>query len=77
MVSKTISIKADLYRALLKQKRKGETISDVITRLMGTRKEFTDYNQFFSRWKDLPKEYFEVMQLDRKELRAEINRRFE
>jgi len=63
MVSKTISIKSDLYRALLKQKRKGETISDVIARLMGTRKEFIDYNQFFSRWKDLPKEYFEIIQL--------------
>jgi predicted CopG family antitoxin len=77
MVSKTISIKLEVYKALKKQKQEGETISDVIARLLGLQKEFTDYDQFFGRWKDLPKEYFEIMEKDRCELRAEINRKFE
>jgi predicted CopG family antitoxin len=77
MVSKPIYVKPDIYEALLKRKRKDETISDVIARLIGSRKEFSDYDQFFSRWKDLPQEYFEIMELDRKEIRAEINRRFD
>lgn len=77
MVSKTISIKAEIYKALIKQKQEGETISDVIARLLGIQKEFTDFKQFFGLWKDLPKEYFDIMEKDRKELHFEINRKFE
>ncbi len=76
MTTKTISIKAEIYEALVKQKQEGETISDVIARLLGFRKDFTDYKQFFGRWKDLPKEYFDIMEEDRKELREEINQQF-
>ncbi len=73
---KTVSITPEIYEALLKQKREEETISDVIARLIGVRKEFTNYEHIFGRWKDLPREYFDIMESAGKELRKDFQRRF-
>ncbi len=73
---KTVSITPETYEALLKQKRKEESISDVIARLIGMKKEFTDYEQIFGRWKDLPSEYLEIMEAAGRDLRKDFQRRF-
>ncbi len=73
---KTVSITLETYEALLKQKRKEESISDVIARLIGMKKEFTDYEQIFGRWKDLPSEYLEIMEAAGRDLRKDFQRRF-
>ena len=77
MSSKNISLKTEIYEELMKHKSKEETLSDVIARLLGKKKEFTDYEQFFGRWKDLPQEYFIIMENARQEFRLEFKRRFE
>jgi predicted CopG family antitoxin len=49
---KTISLRDDVYDSLVKMKRKNESFSDVITRLMYKRSLL----DFAGRWADIPKE---------------------
>ena len=78
MTSKIIEIDEETYNRLLKKKKSNETISDVIDKLLGhENKEKSNLRAFFGRWKDLPKDYFEVMEVAHKELRNDINKRFQ
>jgi len=76
MTLKTIKLKEEAYKKLLERKQDGESVSDVIERLLGIIKEPKNINKFFGLWKDLPAEFFKIMESDRKEIRNEINRRF-
>ncbi len=77
MTSKTIDIDEDTYKRLLKKKKKDETISDLIDKLLGyEEKEKSNLRPFFGRWKDLPKDYVEIMGVAHKELRNDISKRF-
>ena len=49
---KTISLRDDVYDSLVKMKRKNESFSDVISRLM-YRRSLLD---FAGRWADIPEE---------------------
>lgn len=78
MTSKTIKIDEKTYKRLLQKKKNNETISDVIAKLLGPEKEEKiNLRYFFGRWKDLPKEYFEIMEGAHKELRNNLNKRFQ
>jgi len=78
MTSKTIEIDEETYNKLLKKKKKNETISEVIDQLLGhEKKEKSNLRAFFGRWKDLPKDYFGIMEVAHKELRNDINKRFQ
>jgi len=72
MTSRTIKIKELAYKKLLERKQDGESVSDVIERLLGIIKEPKNINKFFGLRKDLPAEYFKIMESDRKEIRNEI-----
>ena len=73
---KTIAIPAETYDELVKQKAGDETVADVLARLIGKRKELAHFGAFFGRWRDLPNEYFEIMEKAHHEIRAEFNRSF-
>ena len=78
MTSKTIEIDEETYKKLLKKKKNNETISEVIDKLLGQEnKDKSNLREFFGRWKDLPKDYFEIMEMAHKELRNDINKRFQ
>ena len=78
MTSKTIEIDEETYKRLLKKKKKGETISEVIDKLLGhEKKDKSNLESLFGRWKDLPEEYFKIMENAHDELRKDINRRFQ
>ncbi|TFG23432.1 MAG: hypothetical protein EU529_07395 [Promethearchaeota archaeon] len=76
MTYKTIDISEEVYNRLNEKKKKNESISDVIERMLGITKESKGISEFFGIWKDLPKEYFEIMEEAHKEMRREINKRF-
>jgi len=76
MTLKTIKIDETIYKKLLERKKENESISDVIARILSVQKEPQNIKKFFGLWKDLPEEYFKVMELDQKELREDVNRRF-
>lgn len=76
MTLRKIEIDESLYKELLKRKREDETISDVITRILHIQKGPQDIRRFFGLWKDLPEEYFNILEADRNEIREEINKRF-
>jgi len=52
------------------------TKSNVIARILNIQIEPQNIKKFFGLWKNLPKEYFKIMESDRKELREDVNRRF-
>ncbi|KYK28763.1 MAG: antitoxin VapB family protein [Theionarchaea archaeon] len=54
---KTISLRDDVYEALVKMKAKNESFSDVISRLM-RRRSLLD---FAGRWADVPEEKIEEL----------------
>ena len=76
MTLKTIKIDEIIYKKLLERKKENESISDMIARILSLQKEPQNIKKFFGLWKDLPEEYFKVMELDQKELREDVNRRF-
>jgi predicted CopG family antitoxin len=53
MASKTVVLREEAYEFLRKEKRAGETFSDVVMRLKGSTKPLTS---FAGAWKDMPKE---------------------
>ena len=57
MSYKTISLRDDVYDSLVKMKRKNESFSDVISRLM-YRRSLLD---FAGRWADIPEEKIEEL----------------
>jgi predicted CopG family antitoxin len=63
---KTISLRDDVYENLVKMKTKGESFSDVISRLMH-RRSLLD---FAGRWDDIPKKNIETL---KNELEKERN----
>ena len=78
MTSKTIEIDEKTYERLLRKKKNNETISEVIDKLLGyKKKEKNNLKPFFGRWKDLPTEYFNIMENAHYELRKDINKRFQ
>ncbi len=78
MTSKTIEIDEETYNKLLKKKKNNETISEVIDQLLGhKKKEKSNLRAFFGRWKDLPTDYFGIMEDAHKELRNDVNKRFQ
>jgi predicted CopG family antitoxin len=76
MTLKTIKIDETIYKKLLDRKRENESISDVIARILNIQIEPQNIKKFFGLWKNLPEEYFKIMESDRKELREDFNRRF-
>jgi predicted CopG family antitoxin len=75
MTLKTIKIKEFIYTKLLERKKDDESISDVIERLLGFTEQSKNIKKYFGLWKDVPKEYFMIMESDFKETHEEINRR--
>ncbi|MBU7045215.1 MAG: antitoxin VapB family protein [Theionarchaea archaeon] len=57
MSYKTISLRDDVYESLVKMKRKNESFSDVISRLMYKRSIL----DFAGRWADIPEEKIEEL----------------
>jgi predicted CopG family antitoxin len=76
MTLKTIKIDEIIYKKLLERKRANESISDVIARITNIHFEPKNIKKFFGLWKNLPEEYFKIMESDRKELKEDVNRRF-
>ncbi len=76
MTLKTIKIDEALYKKLLERKRENESMSDVIARILNINIEPQDIKKFFGLWKNLPKEYFKIIEADQKELRGDVIRRF-
>lgn len=78
MTSKIIEIDEETYNRLLEKKEENETISEVIDKLMGHEKKgSSNLRAFFGRWKDLPKDFFDIMEDAHQELRNDINKRFQ
>lgn len=76
MTLKIIKIDEEIYNKLLERKREDESITDVIARILNVPKESQNINPFFGLWKSMPEEYLKIMEVDRKELREDINGRF-
>ncbi|MGQ4875527.1 MAG: antitoxin VapB family protein [Promethearchaeia archaeon] len=76
MASITIKINKKIYEKLLEIKKDNEDISDVIGRLLDIKEKPKNIKKFFGVWKDLPDEYFEIINSAFKEIREDINRRF-
>ena len=74
MTLKTIKIDETIYKKLLERKRENESISDVIARILNIQIEPQNIKKFFGLWKNLPEEYFKIIESDRKELREDVNR---
>lgn len=53
MASKTVVLREEAYEFLRKQKKPGETFSDVVMRLKGSTKPLTS---FAGAWSDMPSE---------------------
>ncbi|MBN1799901.1 MAG: hypothetical protein JW891_00245 [Candidatus Lokiarchaeota archaeon] len=78
MTSKTIDIDEETYKRLLKKKKENETFSQLIDKLLGEKeKKKPNLKPFIGRWKELPQEYFEIMEVSHEEIRNEINKRFQ
>jgi len=61
MASKTVVLREEAYEFLRKQKKPGDTFSDVVLRLRGTTKPLTS---FAGAWKDMPDaEFAEVKEI--------------
>jgi predicted CopG family antitoxin len=56
MASKTVVLREEAYEFLRKQKRPGDTFSDVVLRLRGATKPLTS---FAGAWKEMPDAHFE------------------
>ncbi|MFO8018566.1 MAG: antitoxin VapB family protein [Promethearchaeia archaeon] len=76
MTLKTIEIDEAVYKKLLERKKEDETISDVIAKFLNISKKPQNIKNFIGLWRDLPKEFFDQLESDRKSMREEINRRF-
>jgi predicted CopG family antitoxin len=78
MTTARVPISKDVIARLMRKKRQGETISDVIGRLIGEDEpKEQDIMQFFGRWKDLPEEVFDVFRESGIEIRKEFLKRLE
>jgi len=83
LASKRIEVSPDIYEKLLDARQEGESVTDVLRRLLDAvphsvngRKFLEDLKPFLGLWKNLPDSYFEIMQQDQAELREEFSRRF-
>ncbi|MEE9378323.1 MAG: antitoxin VapB family protein [Candidatus Lokiarchaeia archaeon] len=76
MTLKTIKINERIYKKLLDSKKDDESISEFLERLLDIKEQSKDINKSFGIWKDLPAEYFEIIESDIKEIREGINQRF-
>jgi len=76
MTLKTIKINERIYKKLLDSKEDEESISEFLERLLDIKEQSKDINKSFGIWKDLPAEYFEIIESDIKEIREGINQRF-
>ncbi len=76
MTLKTIKISERIYKKLLEGKKDKESISEFLERLLDVKEQSKDINKSFGIWKDLPAEYFEIIESDIKEIREGINQRF-
>jgi len=76
MTLKTIKISERIYKKLLDSKKDEESISEFLEQLLDIKEQLKDINKSFGIWKDLPVEYFEVIESDVKEIRKGINQRF-
>lgn len=70
---KTVMLSEQAYKALLKEKKKGESFSDVVLRLTTSKAKLSDY---FGIWSDIPDTEFQrmlkAMHKGRKGIRARI-----
>ena len=69
MPSKTITITLEAYERLKKEKKNGESFSDVILRLTGKKR---DLLEFAGRWKDSGDEIERIILKGRKELDRDV-----
>ena len=76
MTLKAIKISERIYKKLLDSKKDEESITDFLERLLDIKEQSKDINKSFGIWKDLPAEYFEIIESDIKEIREGINQRF-
>ncbi len=76
MTLKTIKISERIYNKLLDSKKDEESISEFLERLLDIKEQSKDINKSFGIWKDVPAEYFEIIESDIKEIREGINQRF-
>ncbi len=77
MTSESISVSKDVIERLKKQQRDGETISDVINRLLGGSRKKGELTRFFGLWKNEPDSVFETFDHASLAARESIQRRFE
>ena len=73
MTLKTIKISERIYNKLLDSKKDEESISEFLERLLDIKEQSKDINKSFGIWKDVPAEYFEIIESDIKEIRKGIN----
>jgi len=71
MTTKTITIMEDAYKILAKAKKKGESFSDTIRRVVGKKK---DISEFSGIWSD---EYADSVKINIKDLRKRSRKRTE
>ncbi|MHA1659583.1 MAG: antitoxin VapB family protein [Promethearchaeota archaeon] len=77
MTSKTIDIDEKIYIKLIEKRKEKESISDVIERLLGEKKDRKDIKRAIGLWKDIPGEIKNIIESANEELRQEINQRFQ
>ena len=76
MTIEQVPLRKDVIDKLQDKRREGESISDVISRLLGNNERDQDLSSFFGRWKDVPDEVFEVMEAANDDMRKEFKERF-
>ena len=74
METTSIALDREAYDLLRGQKRPGESFSQVVKRLAGSRRPLSS---FVGAWKDMPEKTYRGIQAERKHLRELDEQRFE
>jgi predicted CopG family antitoxin len=75
MKFKTVTIKEEVYKELLRIKRRDESFSEFFKRI--GKKERPDFKKFYGAWSNLSNEEFERIALAIKELRISADKSYE
>ena len=74
METTSIALDRESYDLLRRQKRPGESFSEVVKRLAGSHRPLSS---FAGTWKDMPEETYREIRAERKRLRDVDEQRFE